>query len=246
MDSAGEDAGVNAAGHGGMPGDLGDDRDSEDLGDVGGPQTAGWLVDEEHPVVAARLGGQEAAEGEVAGSPDHDVLLVGVGALRAFQTASCVHHDEARRHFPAPAQLEVRGDRDGRVIGVGRGDPEEGGHVGWVVGDERGGLVPGAEQSDGGGDCAGAMTSSGAADADGSCHVDLLNVGLNGWWILVGELVLWDVEPAARDTDFPDRPERRATQQRAAWATAAMSLVPGGPSVSSRCASTSWGVRHRR
>lgn len=90
------------------------------------------------------------------------------------------------------------------------------------------------------------MTAPGAADAHGSCHVDLLNVGLNGWWILVGELVLRDVEPAARDTDFPDRPGRRTAQQRAASATAAMSLVRGGPSVSSRCASTSWGTRRRR
>ncbi len=40
----------------------------------------------------------------------------------------------------------------------------------------------------------------------------------------MGELVLRDVEPAARDTDFPDRPGRRAAQQRAAWATAAMSV----------------------
>jgi hypothetical protein len=129
VDSAGEDAGVDAPGHAGMPGDLGDDRHAEDLGDVGGPQAAGWLVDEDDAVVASRLGGQEAAEGEIAGSPDHDVVLVGVGALRAFQAASGVEHDEVGCRSTVSAELEVRGHRDGRVIRLGRDDPEEGGHV---------------------------------------------------------------------------------------------------------------------
>ena len=198
MDAAGEHTGVNAAGDGGVLGDLGDNREAQNLGDVGSLQASGRLVDEDHAVIGARLGRQEAAEGEVARSPDHDVLLVDSGALRAFQAASCVHHDEARRRFPAPAELEVRDDRGHRVIGPGPGDHEERGHVSRVVGDEGGGLVPGAEQGEGGGDRAGTMASPGAADANGSCHVDLLNVTLNGRWILVGELV-----PAGRGARRP-------------------------------------------
>jgi len=59
VDSVGEQAGVDRAGDGGMVGDLGHDRDAEDFGDIGGPQASGRLVEEDHPVPAACLGGQE-------------------------------------------------------------------------------------------------------------------------------------------------------------------------------------------
>jgi hypothetical protein len=182
VDSAGEDASVNAAGDSGMLGHFGHDREAQDLRDIRSPEASGRLGDEDHAIVGARLGRHEAAEGEVAGSPDHDVMLVAVAALRAFQVASCVHHDEVRRRSWASAELEVRGDRDRGVFGLGWGDPEERGHVRRVAGDERGGLVPGAEKGQRRGDRAGPVTAAGPADADGSCHVDLLNVGLNGRW----------------------------------------------------------------
>ena len=181
MDAAREHAGVDAPGDGGVLGDLRHDGDAQDLCDVGRPQAPGRLIDQDHPVVAARLASQEAAQGEVARSPDHDVPLVGVGALRALQRASGVEDDQAGRRSLAPAEVEVGDHRDGAVIGVGRSDPQEGRHVRRVVGDELGGLVPGTEQGDRGGDRAGTMPAPGSADTDGSCHVNLLNGSLNGF-----------------------------------------------------------------
>jgi hypothetical protein len=182
MDSAGEDAGVNAAGDGRVLGHFGHDWKAQDLGHVRGPEASGRLVDEDHAVVGTRLGRHEAAEGEVAGSPDHDVMLVPVAALRAFQTASGVHHDEVARMSRSSVELEVRSDGDRGVIGLGRGNPQKRGHACRIAGNERGGLVPGTEQGQCRGDRAGPVSAAGTADADGSCHVDLLNVDLNGRW----------------------------------------------------------------
>jgi hypothetical protein len=60
VDAGRKDASVDAAGDAGVLGDLGGDGDAEDLGHVGGPQAPTRLVDQDHPVVAARLGPHEA------------------------------------------------------------------------------------------------------------------------------------------------------------------------------------------
>jgi hypothetical protein len=175
VEPADEEAGVDGTGDGGAGLDGGDDGHVEHARDVLGGQRPTLLDDEDHPVRRAASGGQEAGQGDVAGSPEHGVAL-----------AICGRQGAA-------GGLEVTGpavdDGDlGPVLLVGRGGEAQGrGHLGPLVGQrerhaEQGGgggrlgahqggvVVAGGQQGEGGGHGCGALAAPCADQVDGAGH----------------------------------------------------------------------------
>lgn len=166
-DAGGKESGVDGPGDGRMVGELGDDGETEDFGDVRRPEAAPRLADEDHAVVAVRFGAHEPAEGEVAGSPHHDVVLGRVRAAACVRAAGAVDDDEVGVPGGLGAdEVELVGHSDGRLRR--RGDQaQQGRHVVGVVGDELGGLRSCAEESEGGRDGARPLSAAGCGDRDG-------------------------------------------------------------------------------
>ena len=77
MEPAGEQPGVDRAGYRRVDGHAGDHGDAEHVVDVGGCQAATVLGHQDNAVDAGPKAGQQAGEGDVAGPPQHCVVLAG-------------------------------------------------------------------------------------------------------------------------------------------------------------------------
>ncbi len=175
VEPADEEASVDGAGNGGTDLDGGDDGHVEHARDILGAQRSTFLDDEDHPVRRAVRGGQEAGQGDVAGSPEHGVALAVCGRQGAAGG-------------PLVTGPVVDDGDFGPVVLVGRGGEAQGrGHLGPLVGQrerhaEQGGgggplgahqggvVVARSQQGEGGGHGGGALAAPGADQVDGAGH----------------------------------------------------------------------------
>jgi hypothetical protein len=175
VESADEEAGVDGAGDGGAGLDGGDDGHVKHARDVLGGQRPTLLDDEDHPVRRAARGGQEAGQGDVAGSPEHGVALAVCcrqGAAGGLEVTGPAVDDVDLGPLVVAGLGRKAQDRGhlGPFAGQRERDAEQGGGGGRVGAHQGGLVVAGGQQGEGGGHGGGALAAPCADQVDGAGH----------------------------------------------------------------------------